>query len=318
VVRKKIGVIIPVSVYEPSETLVKSATHLCNLDYGDFEPKIVYVFDGEEKDERVLTLKKLGVDVLARNTSRGRRAGAINDGLKIIKKYRPAAIAIFDVDSRPSRDFVIKCAERLERGVYISSSRREVINPFTLIAEGVFIEYKLIGYLLRKSGFRQFNGLIGVLNPEYIFRYRLNENCLTEDADFSTRMHAIGLRAEMCDSVLHEQAPINAGDLVSQRKRWYYGGLELWKYLGEVIRSGNFRFIFSWLLSLTLTYFPAIFFLPVVLTLPPLLVRYGFRGFRIHAGLIFHLVLLQISSISALVAFLRKNKVEWGSIERIE
>ncbi len=317
-VKGKIGVIVPVSVYEPHETLVRSAIHLRNLDYGKFEPKIVYVFDGEENDERVSALRKLGVDVFPRKTNRGKRAGAINDGLEIMKKYRPDAIVILDVDSRPARDFVIKCAERLRRGVYISSSRREIVNPFTIVAEGVFVEYKIIGYLLKKSGFRQFNGLIGVLNPDYLFRYRLNEECLTEDADFSTRMHAMGLKAEVCDTVLFEQAPVNARDLLSQRKRWYYGGLELWKYFRDAISSGNTKFIFSWILALTVTYFPLLFFLPVLLALPSLVIRYGFGGIRMYAGLIFHLFLLQLSSFSAIITFVRKNGIEWGAIERVE
>ena len=314
----KFAIIVPVSVHEPIETLVRSADHLKNLNYGDHEVIILYVFDGNEEDERVLALKNKGVLVLARNTDRGKRAGAINDGINFLRKHKPDFIGIFDVDSRPSRDFVVKCVKKIKRGVYISSAKREIVNPYSVIAEGVFFEYKLIGFLLKISGFRQFNGLIGVLNPEYIFRYGLNEKCLTEDADFSTRMHITGSKAEICDAILYEQAPVKAEDFISQRKRWYFGGLELWGYFDNVIHSGNPKFIISWIMALTLTYFPLLFLPIVIFLLPSLSMKYGVRGLRIYTGLILHIFLLQFSSISAMIWFARKKRVEWKAMNRVE
>jgi len=314
----RIAIIVPVSVYEPIETLVKSANHLKNMDFGNYEARILYVFDGGEDDERVLALKSVGVEVLARRTDRGKRAGAINDGIEFFKKYKPDYIAIFDVDSRPSNDFILKCLKKIDKGVYIASAIREIINPYTIIAEGVFFEYKLIGFLIRISGFRQFNGLIGVLNPDYLFKYKLSEECITEDADFSTRMHLNGLKAELCGTVLYEQAPVRPKDLISQRKRWYFGGMELWKYFNEVVQSRNPKFAVSWIMALTLTYFPLLFLIPSAMLLPSLVVRYGYRGMRIYAGLISHILLLQFSSISAMIGFIRKRRVEWKAMERVE
>ncbi len=314
----RIAIIVPVSVHEPINTLVKSAQHLKGLDSGDHQVKILYIFDGDEKDERVTALRESGVDVLARNTNRGKRAGAINDGLEFLKKYRPDFVAIFDADSRPSRRFVVECIRKMRSDVFISSAKREIINPYTYVAEGVFIEYKLIGSLLRISGFRQFNGLIGVLNQRYLFRYRLNENCMTEDADFSTRMHSLGLRAELCDGALFEQAPVKVEDFISQRKRWYYGGMELWKYFSDVISSGNPKFVISWIMALTLTYFPLLFLIPSLLTLPSLVIRYGIRGIRVYVGLITYIFILQYSAISAMLSFARKESIEWRAIGRVE
>ncbi len=314
----RIGVIVPVSIHEPLETLIRSADHLSDIDYGENDVRIIYVFDGDERDERVVELRKRGVEVLARNTNRGKRAGAINDGLKFLIKFRPDYIAIFDADSRPSKDFIVKCLKKMGNRTYIASSKREIINPYTIVAEGVFIEYKLIGFLLKRSGFRQFNGLIGLLDPKYIYRYRLNEECITEDADFSTRMYCLGLKAEICDSIMFEQAPVTARDLISQRKRWYYGGIELWKYFRDVVESGNSRFALSWILALTATYFPIIYLIPSLLTLPSFLVRYGKRGFRIYVGLLLHIFLLQLSSILALIKFAGNSRIGWEAMKRVE
>lgn len=317
-VKKRIAVIVPVSVFEPAETLVNSARHLKSLDFGDFEYRILYVFDGDERDERVRLLRMEGVDVLARNTRRGKRAGAINDGIRYLKKFRPDLVAIFDVDSRPERDFILRCAEKIKGRVYISSTIRRITNPVTIIARAVEFEYRLIGFLLRVSGFRQFNGLIGVLGYSYLERYGLNEGALTEDADFATRMHTLGLKAELADGCVYEQSPVTLSDFFSQRKRWYYGGLELWKYLDRVVGSGNVHFAISWLSALTLTYFPILYLPFLILSLPALLVMYGRKGPEVYAGLILHVIILQLASISATLNFLRREGVEWKAMRRVE
>ncbi|NOY11094.1 MAG: glycosyltransferase family 2 protein [Archaeoglobi archaeon] len=316
--KKRIAVIVPVSVFEPAETLVNSARHLRSLDFGDFEFTILYAFDGDESDERVKLLRREGVDVLARNTRRGKRAGAINDAIRHLKKFKPDLVAIFDADSRPERDFLLRCADRVERDVYISSTVRKVSNPYTLIARAVELEYRLIGFLLKVSGFRQFNGLIGVLNFRHLERYGLSEDALTEDADFATRMHALGFRAELAEGCVYEQSPVTISDFYSQRKRWYYGGLELWRYLDRVLSSGNPHFVTSWLSALTLTYFPVLYLPFVLLSLPALLALYGKDGVLVYAGMIVYAVTLQIASFSAMLNFLRREGVEWKAMTRVE
>ena len=316
--KRRVAVIIPVSIFEPAETLVNSARHLKSLNFGSLESKILYVFDGSESDGRVRLLRAEGVEVFARDTRRGKRAGAINDGVRYLRKFRPDFVAIFDVDSRPDRDFILKCVEKLRSGVYISSTVRRISNPVTLIARAVELEYRLIGFLLKVSGFRQFNGLIGVLDIRYLERYGLNESALTEDADFATRMHSLGLQAEIANGCVYEQSPVTLSDFFSQRKRWYYGGLELWRYFRAVMGSGNVHFVISWLSALTLTYFPLLYLPFLILSLPAIVAMYGRKGFGIYAGLILHAIVLQLASISAMLNFLHGEGVEWKAMKRVE
>ncbi|AEA46731.1 glycosyltransferase [Archaeoglobus veneficus] len=317
----KLAIVVPVSPFEPVEILKQSALHLKSLDYRGMVIKLLYVVDlKEEGDERVKALRKLGVEVLERRTTRGKRAGAINDALKALKDFMPDYIAIFDVDSRPAKDFVVKCVKALENDAkaYIASSPRYISNPINLVSKTIEAEYHLINFLLRRSGFRQFNGLIGVLRAKYLFKYRLREGAVAEDADFATRMHARGLRAIFVgDTLTYEQSPLSWKDLFNQRKRWYYGGLQLWRYWKDVKRSRDSNFILSWFMALTFTYFVALL-LPLMVFSPPLII-YRFRNVKklvVVAGLVIHTVLLQYAAIQAMLSFARKRGVEWKAIER--
>ncbi len=313
--------IVPVSPFEPLEVLVNSAKHLKSLDYDSFEVKIVYVVDLKDgRDVRGRELRRLGVDVLERKTTRGKRAGAINDALKYLKPFKPDYIAIFDVDSRPDRDFVVKCVEALKGDptAYLASSPRYVSNPVNLVSETVEVEYHLINFLLKLSKFKQFNGLIGVLRADLLMKYGLREDAITEDADFATRMHCLGYKALYVeDTRMYEQAPLSWRDLVSQRKRWYYGGLQLWRYRKEVFSSKDRGFVLSWISALTLTY-AVILLLPLLLLAPPLIL-YRFRNFKkilVTFGLLAHTILLQYSAICALAKYVRGRGVEWSPIKR--
>ncbi len=316
----RIAIIVPVAPFEPLNLLIASAKHLRSLNFGEMEVRILYVIDSDE-DEKVIALRQY-VDVLARGTSRGKRAGAINDGINHLVTFKPDYIAIFDVDSRPEKDFVIRCVEALESNhkAYIASTRRYISNPINLVSRTVEAEYYLINFLLRKSGFRQFNGLIGVLRASLLEKYRLNEDALAEDADFATRMHAMGYEALLCQEKIYEQAPVTWKDLYNQRKRWYYGGLQLWRYASDVLSSHRPRFIASWLMALTLTYIPALF-IPFILLFSPPLLLYKFRKvdrLAVVVGLVTHALLLQLASIMALLSFVMGRDMRWVPMKRTE
>lgn len=316
----KVVAIIPVSPFEPIEIILNSVKHLKSLDWDNFDYELLYVVDKKDNsDLRPNILKKEGVRVLERNTTRGKRGGAINDALNLLDESVDY-IAIFDVDSRPENDFIIKCVKALEenKNAYIASSKRYISNPINLVSETIEAEYYFINFLLKKSAFKQFNGLIGVLRAKFLIKYRLNEDATTEDADFATRMHSMGYKAILVENTkIFEQAPIKWKDLYNQRKRWYYGGLQLWKYWKDV-RKSNFKFAISWFSALTLTYIIVIIS-PFLVLAPPLLL-YKFRKIKklvVVVGLFVHVLILQFAAITALISFIKKRGVEWGSIERV-
>lgn len=321
----KIAVVVPVSPFEDEEILKKSIEHLKNLDYADFEVRIVYVIDSLlAEDSRKDVAEKMGVEAVIRNNMRGKRAGAINDALKHLSDFKPDYIAVFDIDSRPERNFLVECVKALEscRNCYIASSKRYINNCVNLVSETVEVEYRFINFLLKKSRFRQFNGMIGVLRWDLLIDRKLNEQAVAEDADFATRMHAEGFKAVLVETTkLYEQAPLSWKDLYNQRKRWYYGGLQLWRYRSRM-RNAEMQVRVSWYMALTLTYLPALY-IPLILLLSPFLLfllLYNYRRLakvRVILGLIIHALLLQAAAVKALVSYAMGSSVEWNAIKRV-
>ena len=72
----RLAVIVPVSPYESSEIILRSIQHIKSLEYGDLEIKIVYVIDTNGKnDPRIKVAENAGIEVLKRESTRGRRGG---------------------------------------------------------------------------------------------------------------------------------------------------------------------------------------------------------------------------------------------------
>ncbi len=317
---KKIAVIIPVAESEDSQVVLSSAQRITALDYQNLIAKIVYAVDvNSESDERIKLLKKESVEVFPRQR-RGKRAGAINDALIYLADFKPDYVALFDVDSRPARNFITCCVDALENDTraYIASSRRYISNPVNLVSRTIQAEYYVLNFLLKLSAFKQFNGLIGVLRASFLYKHKLNEDAITEDADYATRMHARGYKAILVGTTrIYEQSPVRWRDLLSQRKRWYYGGLQLWRYWDDVKRSKNKKFICSWVTALTMTYC-IIFLLPFVIVSPFIILLHSPKiSPAVSAGLILYILALQYAAIAAIFFFVRGRSVEWKSMKRV-
>ncbi len=319
----RVAVIVPVSPHESSQVILNSAREVKSLDYTGFEVKILYAVDVNGEDERAELLREEGVDVLVR-TSRGKRAGAINDALEYLRDFNPHYISIFDVDSEPQQNFIRECVNALENDekAYMASSRRYISNPINFVSRTIEAEYYFMNFLLKKSAFKQFNGLIGVHKADFLCNNELNENVITEDADYATRMHARGYRAILVfNTKTFEQSPVTWMDLINQRKRWYYGGLELWRYWGAVRKSGSKKFVMSWTAAMVFTYI-IILFLPFILLSPFVLFYYSRKlsrrvHFSVIAGLALHVIVLQYSALVAISKFITRKGVEWKAMERM-
>jgi cellulose synthase/poly-beta-1,6-N-acetylglucosamine synthase-like glycosyltransferase len=321
---KRITVIVSVSESEDSQVVLNSAQKIMALDYENLSAKIVYVIDvTTEQDERITVLKKAGLEVFSRQR-RGKKAGALNDALRYLADFKPDYVAFFDVDSRPERNFIKECVHALENDAmaYIASSPRYISNPVNLVSRTIQAEYHVLNFLLEQSAFKQFNGLIGLLRADLLYEHKLNEGAITEDADYATRMHAKGYKAILVRTTkMYEQAPVSWGDLLNQRKRWYYGGLQLWRYWDVVKSSTNKRFILSWVMALTMTYC-IILFLPIVISSPFILLFYSTKAspktsLAVSAGLVLYLLILQYAALIALFNFIRGRSVAWQALKRV-
>lgn len=309
-----LAILVPVSPFEDLKVLEESIRHVKSLK----ADKIVYVIDKNgENDVRVELTRKNGIEVVERTGRRGKRAGAINDAVNYLSKSKPDFVLIMDIDTRIDEKTVENCISALlaDPKAYIASARRYVYNVRNLVSETIEAEYRLINFLISKSAFKQFNGMIGVLRYDVLCR-SLNENAIAEDADFATRMHANGLKALLVDGKIFEQAPFSWKEFYSQRRRWYFGGLQLWKYRKDMKKAErNVRI--SWYMALTITYFPIIMlpFLPI--SIPLILAHYRrISKLKVFFGLIIYTLVLQASAISALLDYIRGKEVEWNAIRK--
>lgn len=318
---KRVSVIVPVAPFEPFSVVEKSVESLKNLNTANMDVQFIYVIDRPD-NAKVNALLGHSVTVIPRNDTRGRRAGAINDSIRCLKGAD--YIALFDVDSRPHPLFLMKCISALEKNnqVAIASGPRYVTNEQeSIITKVISTEYfffsQVYESLERFDGFKQFNGLIGVLDARIFENDFFDEQAPCEDWDLNQRIYLKGKTAiYVRDASVGEQAPLNMRQLYNQRVRWMAGAWDgLHKYLHKFSRAQipASRKI-SWFIEAALPFASA--------ALTPLALLYGIVFFSrrpaIILGLVIHVWLVSLCGASAAASHLLSKKIEWKAASRTE
>ena len=327
---KTVGILIPVAPFEPLSILRKSVASLSQLENTDIDLNLLYIVDCPDgPDERTRYLEDEGVGHLMRSDTRGRRGGAINDSLDTIRKPDGTLdadyIALFDVDSRPDPDFILKCIEAIENDAdaVLASGARYITNQDSgWIARIIAAEYSFfedVYQLYEKfDGFKQFNGLIGVIDARALDSTRLNEDVYCEDLEFTQRMYLAGRKPVLAETKVGEQGPTSLKELYNQRVRWLSGALE-----GVEENMSEFYYAqipinqkVAWFTSMVLPFASFI--------LSPVVPVYGLRlwtkgqdcvPFKI-LGLVFHVWLISFCGAHALLNRTRKTRTAWTDTSR--
>ncbi len=319
----KLNIIVPVSPHEPLSLVKKSFESLSQLERGNLNVRMTYVIDVPDKDSRVEFLQSKNINVIVRHSRRGRRAGAINDALDSISETD--YLAFFDVDSRPEKNFLIECVKALGGGAVIASAPRYITNPGAgTTARIVTAEYVLMADLYRLlercDGFKQFNGLIGVLDVRIFADKRLNEDATCEDVDLTQQLYLEGKTAVLVDATrVGEQAPLSPKDYYHQRVRWITGAYEGLKNFPKFKQAKiPMSRKITWLSVMTIPFFIFLF--------SPLVLLYGIRLWQLSDdvmdfaiklfGLIMHVWMLQICGLAVLYAQLFNKSAKWKEMRR--
>ncbi|MBI4362553.1 MAG: glycosyltransferase family 2 protein [Euryarchaeota archaeon] len=316
--------VVPVAPFEELPVLERSLACLRALDGG---PRILYVIDSKnpQNDARAAWLREHGAETLVRGEARGRRAGAINDSLRVAGDAE--YIAIFDVDSRPDPNFLTECLAQLEKHpeAFMASGPRIVTNPLeSYTTRMVEAEYKVLTDLYRILDrgrcFKLFNGLIGVVRRPALEECPLDEGLHCEDVDFIQRHYARGRIAKYSKGTrVGEQAPLSLRELYGQRVRWISGALEGWSNLRPILRGPGSRRIKATAVTLLL--------MPVVIGLygfaVPLYADKFWRArrstpefFLKFFGLVPYLWFLEVCALAALGRKITRRRVKWGATRR--
>ena len=331
-----LDVIVPVAHYEPISVLKKSVDCILGLEKGDMNVRVTYVLDITDKtDDRLKFLGGVPVAVITRTSTRGRRAGAINDALDACKQApgnAPDYVALFDVDSRPDKNFLIECTHllRSNKNVIIASGARFITNENeNIITKTIAAEYCFFSdvYLMfeRFDGFNQFNGMIGVLNIKTMRDYQFNhldESASCEDLDFTQRAYLAGFTGGFAQNTrVGEQAPSTIRELFNQRVRWLSGACQgLRTYLPSFITAQiSVSKKLAWFLAVSLP-FVAFLATPVVpLYGARLRGKYGLHSVIIRTfGLVGHVWLITLCGSVALAKQMFGRHIEWGESKRSE
>ncbi len=322
----KVCAIIPVAPFEPTTLVERSIDSLTALDCTGLDFRAYYIIDGNGADYTSLhQLFPPHFRMVVRTENRGRRAGAINDALSVLEDAD--FVALFDVDSRPDKDFIIKCVRALrEDDAVLASGCRYITNKENTLSKIVAIEYDFFCDVYRlfdwSKGFMQFNGAIGLSKANFLCNAVFNERSSCEDLDMSQRIYLAGDHVTLAKTRVGEQAPIRVHDLYKQRVRWFRGALEgIQKYFTPILEARiSFLKKASWFGSLVVPFFSYL--------LIPFVPRYLGAAreessdlkelTKITFGLFGYTCLMTVCGAVAVGQHLTARKCEWDAVARSE
>jgi 1,2-diacylglycerol 3-beta-glucosyltransferase len=329
---KKVYVLIPVAPFEPLSIIKRSVTSLRQLKTPYLDLYIIYIVDClNGYDERIRYLENEHIRYICRLNTRGRRAGAVNDAMSSISRSDGTIdadhIALFDVDSRPDPDFLMKCINEINNNpdCVIASGVRYITNCESgWVASTIAAEYSFFNDVYRFSrkydGFIQFNGLIGVIDARTLDSIRLNEHVYCEDLDFTQKVYIAGKKPALADCSVGEQAPTTIKELYNQRVRWLSGALDglinyIVQFQGAPIPVNR---KVAWFISMTLPF--------AAFILTPLVPVYGLRlwikgedhVFYKTLGLSFHVWLITLCGMTAVIKRIFRKKTVWTDSSRCD
>lgn len=319
--------VVPVSPEEPLPVIEGSVECMRSLETPeDVDFSCIYVIDTEdaEEDDNVEFLQRVEddrVEVVVREPGEGRRAAAINRGLEEMED--PDHVAVFDVDTRVEEDFLEEAMRGFEEDVVFVTGPRRILNPDTnTVTKAVDTEFQFFSDMQRMlgklRGFNHANGLIGMLDADYLMEERLETGLLCSDTEFSERAYSDGKRMKMIPQMeIGEQAVTTSRDLYSQKLRWMTGAVEgLQRYTVQMARDAHPRVALTWFLTMVLPFFAAVF---SPLTFGYAAVRYGKNpGEAVHRGLGFFILawVISFAGAEALAKNLSGRRVKWKVPER--
>ncbi len=317
--------IVPVARYEPEPVITKSIECLKKLACDNFTLDVYYAIETFQGDKRTLRWQLPENFTILLRTPHGRRAGAINDVLSVIKS--PDYVAIFDVDHRPARDYLIKCVAALEENdaVVCSGCWPFVTNKTNILTKVTAVEHKFLTGLYQF--FSRFEGFItipgtGVVRGSFLDGEKIDEEAWLDDADLTTRMYLKGKIVVPANTTLGNQASATLKDFYRQRLRWYRGLLECFnKYLMPMIKAPlPVARKVSWLLYVLAPFFAffltpiAVFYLGDIKKLSDGPLEFA----KIFFGTVAYMWLMTAVGIVASIKHVTSKQFEWHSSTRAD
>lgn len=230
----RVSIIIP--AYNEEETIKKTIESALGLKYPQKKFEILVINDGSKDRTYEIARKFHGKRVRVYSKENGGKAKALNFG---ITRAKGEVIVTMDADSYAQPDALRKMVDFFtDEKVMCVTPSMVIHNPKGFLRRVQQAEY-LVGIFLRKS-FSTMNAMH--VTPGAFSAYRKSffkeyggfdtSGNMTEDMEMALRIQYYGYSLRCSDySVVFTNAPGNFKELLSQRRRWYYGWIHnLLKY----------------------------------------------------------------------------------------
>ncbi|MBN1126905.1 MAG: glycosyltransferase family 2 protein [Sedimentisphaerales bacterium] len=210
------------------------------LDYPADRIEFLYLYESASTDRTEEVIQSFArndprIKPICRATSKGGKAPITNDG---IRQAKGQIIGIFDADHALNPDLVrLAVAQLQDPKVGCVRGRCRIRNATqNLVTRLVAMERDMVERLgiygaYRIGGFSNFGGGHGFFRREVFEKVGLfDEDILTEDIDFSVRLHQAGYEIKVLPQMQSwEEAPFSMRSLLAQRKRWSRGWMQVWR-----------------------------------------------------------------------------------------
>lgn len=246
-----VSVLVP--AYNEASVLPETMESMFDLDYPADKLEFVYVCEVDSHDATLEIARSFAerddrFKIVERDAETGGKAAACNDGLEACTGELVVSI---DADhvlepgsvKRAARWFVDDESLGCVKGRCIGVNQRESLLALLAKVERDSIEKGDIYAREVMNGFTFFGGGQGIFRREVFERLGdFDENVLTEDSEFSVRLHRAGYRLRIDPGVRSfEENPATLKDWWAQRKRWARGWMQVAvRYLPHTGSMPNF------------------------------------------------------------------------------
>ncbi|WEU40536.1 MAG: glycosyltransferase family 2 protein [Candidatus Odinarchaeum yellowstonii] len=226
-----LSIIIPVKNEE--HVVGRLLKRITELNYPKEKLEVIIVEDGSTDNTKAIceeyAQKHDYIKVYTRDRSVG-KPDAIEFGCQ---KANGEIIGVFDADSLPEKDLLIKAVNRLNNpGTAAVQGRLKALNiSQTPLAE--ISDYEMRLNQLIAAGRNDLNLFVQLYGTnQFIKRSILQEvgswniHALAEDQEISIRLYKKGYYIKIFDGETYQENPANIRQFLKQRLRWYTGGFQ--------------------------------------------------------------------------------------------
>jgi cellulose synthase/poly-beta-1,6-N-acetylglucosamine synthase-like glycosyltransferase len=234
----RVSLIIP--SYNEEKVLERTIPTALAMDYPPDKLELVYVYESActDRTEQIIQAfasRDSRIKAVRRKTKKGGKAAVTNYALQFATGD---IIGIFDADHSLNSDLVRLAVAQLQvpNVKCVRGWCRTINRTQNLLTRLVAIERDVAERLCacgawRMGGFCNFGGGHSFFRREVFDELgTFNEDILTEDIDFSVKIHGAGYQVAMLPQMQSwEESPTSLRSLISQRKRWIRGWIQIWR-----------------------------------------------------------------------------------------